>query len=57
MKKENLEEEIEKTFEIIDELKKIDNLTITVEDFIGLCLEKDIDYDLIFEYLKTLHKG
>jgi DNA-binding transcriptional regulator YhcF (GntR family) len=38
-------------------MKEIEERTTTVEDFIAECLKLDIEYEDIFEYLKTTHKG
>lgn len=38
-------------------LTKIAQATTTVEEFIQECLNQDIDYNLIFEYLTNEHKG
>jgi hypothetical protein len=38
-------------------MKEIQENTNTVEDFISECLNQDLEYEDIFEYLKTQHKG
>lgn len=38
-------------------LQNIENNTNTVEDFIQECLNQDVDYEVIFEYLTNNHKG
>jgi DNA-binding transcriptional regulator YhcF (GntR family) len=38
-------------------MKNIEKITNTVEDFIAECLNQDLEYEDIFEYLKTQHKG
>jgi len=35
----------------------IESDTNTVEDFIAECLNQDIEYEVIFEYMKVEHKG
>ena len=39
------------------ELQTIEDNTITVEDFISECMKQDIKNEMIFEYLRTNHKG
>ena len=38
-------------------MKEIENTTTTVEDFIVECLNQDVEYEVIFEYMKAEHKG
>ena len=38
-------------------MNDIEQSTDTVEEFIMECLNQDMDYEDIFEYLKTNHKG
>ena len=38
-------------------MKEIEKITSTVEDFISECLRLDYEYEDIFTYLKTNHKG
>jgi len=38
-------------------MQEIEKNTNTVEEFIQECLELDYEYEDIFEYLKTNHKG
>jgi hypothetical protein len=37
-------------------IDEIENVTSTVEDFIAECLNQDIEYEIIFEYIKTKHR-
>jgi hypothetical protein len=38
-------------------MKEIEENTSTVEDFIMECLNQDIEYEDIFKYITTQHKG
>ncbi len=38
-------------------MNEIEKITNTVEKFISECLRLDYEYEDIFEYLKTNHKG
>ena len=38
-------------------MEEIEKRTASVEDFIAECLKLDYEYEDIFEYLKTNHKG
>jgi len=38
-------------------MKHIEKITATVEDFISECLRLDYEYEDIFTYLNTIHKG
>jgi len=39
------------------ELEKLEKNTTTVEEFVCKSLELDFEYEDIFEYLDTRHKG